>query len=258
MRCWLYLILALLALPVASQSPDDLNVLRSACQFFAGSPLTAQEWARIEADARKDFATQPEQSRAQMQELRQLGSQLSQIREPGGLIEIRQAGLYSFYQLRQSGQHDLSAEIVLQRARPLAADPAHQVLLLEADLDGVMAYLSLLRQSQGGAPWSSHEVQQFRKQTIQNFARLPDTSKAFLLGGQVFWSVISAQMQRIGQQRQAELQQRLAQQQQVPLSMDAYQVLSNLSRSQHLTTMNILENMGGSGDYWEMVERPSW
>lgn len=40
--------------------------------------------------------------------------------------------------------------------------------------------------------------------------------------------------------------------------MDAYQALSNLSRSQHLTTMNILENMGGSGDYWEMVERPSW
>ncbi len=258
MRYWYLVLLVLLALPVASQGPDDLNVLRSACQFFAGSPLTADEWARIEADARKDFATQPEQSRAQLQELRQLGSTLSQITEPGALIEVRQAGLYSFYQLRQSGQHDLSAEIVLQRARPLAVDPAHQVLLLEADLDGVMAYLSLLRQSQGGAPWSAHEAQQFRSQTVQNFARLPDASKAFLLGGQIYWSVISAQMQRLGQQRQAEVQQRLAQQQQVPLSMDAYQALSNLSRSQHLTTMNILENMGGSGDYWEMVERPSW
>ncbi len=144
------------------------------------------------------------------------------------------------------------------KAHPLAADSRNKVLLLASDLDGACAYLSFLRQSQGGAPWSAQETQQFRSQVSQNFSALPDETKGFLLGGQIFWSLISQNLQRLSQQRQAEVQQQIARQQQAPMSMDAYQTLSNMSRAQHMTTMNILENMGGSGDYWEMVERPSW
>ncbi|MBT9586262.1 hypothetical protein IV102_23170 [bacterium] len=250
-------LLSALFAPAFGQTQQDIAVLLSACQFFAGSPLDAQEQQRIIAGARTDFAKDATKAQAEIQELRQLGTQLSQLSNPTQMIAVRQAGLYYFYTEKVAGRSDPSGDIVLHRAHPLAADANNKVLLLASDLDGAAAYLNFLRQSQG-APWSAHEIQQFKTQVVQNFSALPDQTKGFLLGGQIFWSVISHNLQRLSLQRQAELQQRVAQQQPAPMSMDAYQVLSNMSRAQHLTTMNILENMGGSGDYWEVEQRPSW
>jgi len=245
-------------LPAWAQTEQDLAVILSACQFFAGSPFTAAQRDVIVANARSDFSKDPAGARAQVGEFRQLGNQLSQMSNPVQMIAVRQTGLYYLWSEKKAGRSDPASEIVLSKARPLAMDSKNQVLLLSADLDGVVHYLSFLRQSQGGSPWSEAESQQFKHQVIQSFAQLPDENKSFFLGGQVFWSVISHNLQRMNQQRQAELRQRIAQQQQVPMSMDTYRILSNMSRAQHLTTMNILENMGGSGDYWETVERPSW
>jgi len=250
--------LSALFAPALAQTQQDLAVLLSACQFFAGSPLSAQEQQRIIADAQANFAQDATRAQAEIQELRQLGSQLSQLSDPTQMIAVRQAGLYYFYSERLAGRSDPSGDIVLSKAQPLAADSKNKVLLLSSDLDGTCAYLSFLRQNQGGTPWSAQETQKFKQQVVQNFSQMPDDNKGFLLGGQMFWSLISHNLQRLSQQRQAELQQRIAQQQSAPMSMDAYQTLSNMSRAQHMTTMNILENMGGSGDYWEMVERPSW
>lgn len=254
----LFIMLSCLRLPALAQSQQDLEMIVSACQFFAGSPLTPSQRDTIVAVARRDFAKDPAGSEAQMRDLRQLGNQLSQMSNPMQMLEIRHAALYFYYTEKKAGRGDETTEIILAKARPLAVDAKNQVLLLAGDLDGIAHYLSFLRQSQGGAAWSEAETRQFKHQVIESFPRLPDENKAFILGGQIFWSVISHRIQQLGQQRQAELRQRVAQQQQAPMSMDAYRILSQMSRNQHVTTMNILENMGGTGDYWEVVDRPSW
>ena len=75
-------LLSALFAPAFGQTQQDVAVLLSACQFFAGSPLDAQEQQRIIAGARTDFAKDATKARAEIQELRQLGTQLSQLSDP--------------------------------------------------------------------------------------------------------------------------------------------------------------------------------
>ena len=65
--------------PLAAQTQSDLGVVVSACQFFAGSPLTQQDQAAIIADIKNDFSTDPAKAAQDIQGLRALGSLLSRL-----------------------------------------------------------------------------------------------------------------------------------------------------------------------------------
>ena len=136
------------------------------------------------------------------------------------------------------------------------------MLLLEADLVGTVDFLDLLQQGQGGSPMSQSQRQQLAQQIVAGFESMPDSSKAFVICSQFMSQVLQSRLQSMSAARQAQFRQQLAQQQQAQsqasMSAGQYQVLSNISRNQHLTTMNILENMGEGGGYWEVVNKPSW
>ena len=250
----------LLTIPLAAQTQADLGVVLSACQFFAGSPLTQQEQATIIADTKNDFATNPAQAAQDLQTLKVLGNQLSQMNDPFQMIEVRQQALVAMYQEYQQGKASPSSVVVLKRANPMAYSPGSGVLLLEADLVGTVDFLDLIQQGQGGSAMSQAQRQQLAQQIVAGFDNMPDSSKAFVICSQFMSQVLQSRLQSMSAARQAQFRQQLAQQQQAQTTMsaDQYQVLSQISRNQHLTTMNILENMGEGGGYWEVVNKPSW
>lgn len=261
MRFRVVLLSVFLALfqPVLGQSQDDLQVLLSACQFFAGSPLTSSEQQTVIRDCQQDFARDPNRAAGEIAQLRQLGSALSQVSNPLQLVAARQQALFLLYQDYAGGSPSATTQVVLARANPLAVDAQNQILLLGDDLEGATAFLSLMQQMQGGSGLTGQQQNEFQSQVVANFANLPNESKELLICGRVVWAVASRRVAEWNQQQQAQFLQQVAPAQTAqPMSADTYQMLSNMSRNQHMTTMNILENMGDSGGYWEMVERPSW
>jgi hypothetical protein len=241
------------------QSQSELQVLLSACQFLAGSPLNGAEQRTVIQDCQNDFARDPAHAASEIAQLRQLGSALSQVSNPLQLVAVRQQALFAVYQDYAGGSPSPTSQVVLARANPLAVDPQNQLLLLPDDLEGATAFLSVLQQMQGGTAMTPAQQNQFKSQVVSNFAGLPSETKELLVCGRVVWAIASQRVAQWNQQQQAQFVQQVAPAQAAqPMSMDTYQMLSNMSRNQHMTTMNILENMGDSGGYWDMVERPSW
>lgn len=249
--------LTLLA-PAWAQTQEDLNIVVSACQFFAGSPLTPQETQAVVQETKSDFQTNPQAAAQQIAQLRAIGSQVSQAKDPFQMVAIRQVALFEFYKAYQSGQKTPSIEIVLRKANPMAADPKSQILLLQSDLVSTVNYFDMLRQGKGGSAMSANERQQFAAQIVGNFSNLPDEAKTFIITSQLFAGVLQNQLQQMSAAKQQQVRQQMAQQQAPQMSMTDYQALSAMSRAQHLSTMNILEAAGGSDDYWSTVDRPSW
>lgn len=241
-----------------AQSPNDLKVVLSACQFFAGASLNQQEIQAITSETSEDFRRDPQGASLQVSQLKAIGNQLSSVQDPFQLVAVRQAALYEFYKAYQSGDKTVSTQIVLSKAKPLAVSPEAQVLLLEADLVSTVNYLDMLRQGKGGSPMTGTERSQLAAQIVSNFPKLPDETKTFIVTSGIFGSVLQKQMQQMSVAQQQRVQQQMAQQQGPQMSMSDYQALSAMSRAQHLSTMNILQAAGGSDDYWTTVERPSW
>jgi len=250
--------LSLISAPVHAQTQQDLAVILSACQFFAGSELTQQEQAAIAQETQNDFATNPAQAQQEVQSLRALGNQLSQAQDPFKLVESRQAGLFEMYKQVASGQATASTQIVVTKAAPLAVAPDSGVLLLQQDLISTVDYLDMLKQGNGGAPMSRAERQQLVAQIVNGFPNLPDETKAFIIAGPLLVRVLQQRMQQMSIAQQNQLRQQLAQQNTAQMSANQHQTLSTMSRNQHLTTMNILGNMGEGGGYWEVVDKPYW
>ncbi|MCA9780264.1 MAG: hypothetical protein KC800_26245 [Candidatus Eremiobacteraeota bacterium] len=252
------LVMLFLTVPATAQTNDDLSTVLSACQFFAGGPLTQQEIEAIVNETRGDFQRDPQGATQQISQLKAIGGQLSQAQDPFQMVAVRQLALYEFYNAYQSGNRTTSMEIVLRKANPMAVDPGSQILLLESDLLGTVNYFDMLRQGRGGSPMSDSERRQFASQIVANFQSLPDEAKTFIITSQIFGSVLQSQLQQMSANQQQQVRQQIAQQQAPQMSMSDYQALSAMSRAQHLSTMNILEAAGGSDDYWSTVERPSW
>lgn len=248
----------LASLPALAQTEADLKVLISACEFFAGGPLTPQERAIVVAEANRDFTNNPSQSRQEIEALKGLGSQLSQVTDPFALIEARQLALVELYKEYAAGQATQTTTLLLQKAQPLAFAPNPGLLLLQPDVVATVDYLDFVRQGQGHPALTAGQREQLAQQLVQNFPSLPDSSKAFVVTSQLMGRILAAQLQSMSQAQRVQAQQQIAQQQSPSMSAADYATLSALSRQQHLTTMNILENMGGSGDYWTTEVRPSW
>jgi len=128
------------------------------------------------------------------------------------------------------------------------------------------------------------QKQQFKREIIGKFASLPLEQKQMLCVTNLLYQVIDYNWKRLSyEQQQAYKQQVIAQNvppQQAPATpqvseppidtndpaaLYAYQLkmqqereywtmMSNISMQSHATSMNIIENMGGTGNYWEIVD----
>ena len=183
--------------PAAAQTEEDFSTVLSACQFFAGAPLSQQEIEAIVNETRSDFQRDPQAAAQQISQLKAIGGQLSQAQDPFQMVAVRQLALFEFYKAYQAGQKTVSTEIVLRKANPLAVDPFSQVLLLESDLVGTVNYFDMLRQGRGGPAMSDSERREFASQIVANFQSLPDEAKTFIMACQIFGNVLQTQLQQM-------------------------------------------------------------
>lgn len=254
----LALLLGGLTAPTWAQSQADIDVFLSACRFFAGTDLDTNEIEAVTSELRSDFQRDPQAAAQQIAQLKAIGAQLVQAQDPFQVVAIRHMALYEFYQAYQAGDQSTSTQIVIRNANPIGLDPKSRILLLEPDLLSTVRYFDLLRQGSGREPMNHDERQKFASAIVINFPDLPDEAKTFILTSQIFGTILQNQLQQMSVAQQLQVRQQMAQQYPSNLSMSDYQALSALSRSQHLSTMNILEAAGGSDDYWSTIERPSW
>ncbi|MCE7871515.1 hypothetical protein DYH09_14205 [bacterium CPR1] len=254
----IFLFGCLLAVGSPAQPRADLENVALLTRFLTDGPLSSQDLQILAAELQSDYARDPEGAARSAREVQELLKAIAGLKNPVELGAVRQRLLGEFYLSQSQGQQSPTVGLILSRVQPLAFDPQERLLLTRSDLQAALEYVSFLGQLQGGAGLSSAQAELIAAQVVSNFSRLSPNEKAFLASARLMWTLVAQNWQRMSAQQQSAWRQQYTPP--TPAAAPAggidpsvYRLMSQMSLQSHATTMNIIENMGGTGDYWQVV-----
>ncbi|MEN8216556.1 MAG: hypothetical protein ABFS56_09305 [Pseudomonadota bacterium] len=264
-----------------------VEVYQKFTSFIISQALSYSEKSAIQADTLKEFKTNPIALLKDVAETDQAMQQAYQLTNPIYIGLVRQALIAELHKATRQMSEAEKAELIkiINRHAPvLAFDQANNLAFTLNDFEGLLNYIRFMNDLQN-QPVTITEVQkqQFKREIIGKFASLPLEQKQMLCVTNLLYQVIDYNWKLLShEQQQAYKQQMIAQNvppQQMPATpqvsrneppndpaaLYAYQLkmqqereywtmMSNISMQSHVTSMNIIENMGGTGNYWEIVD----
>jgi hypothetical protein len=263
-----------------------VEVYQKFTRFIISQPLSDSEKAAIEADTLKEFKTNPTALLKDVAETHQAMQQAYQLNNPIQIGLVRQVLIAELHKAtRQMTEAEKPAliKIINRHAPVLAFDQANNLAFTLNDFEGLLNYIRFMNDLQNQpVTITEAQKQQFKQEIIDKFASLPLEQKQVLCVTNLLYQVIEYNWKRLShEQQQAYKQQLIAQNvppvpatPQVneppvdtndPAALYAYQLkmqqeteywtmMSNISLQSHVTSMNIIENIGGTGNYWEIVD----
>lgn len=288
MKCFLRfeLVLILLLLLSPLQAQDQVlatsqghqlkqSHLLPAFQFLAflvQSELTQQEVTYLLQASVTEFQAQPV---AYLQELSSFNQSIASaqgITNPLMLGEFRQKVIGEFFAAAQQvPQNQIPAylQVLFQRCPVVAFDPKTKVALTQLDLQASMVYVQELHALQGQQiPNQTLEV--MAQQLVAGFPQLDQQTQNFLASGNIVLAIYRANVARLTAQQQQAMAQQYSQQVSsngggyTPSTsaqgkawenwhnQQTFQIMQNMQNQSHVTMMNVIENMGGSDNYWTL------
>ncbi|MEM1180074.1 MAG: hypothetical protein AAGM22_17160 [Acidobacteriota bacterium] len=234
-------------------------------RFLSGEETTAAEAARLERDAVRQFEEDPVQfaeGMAFIEEVLTAARSTADVAEIAGYRMVLFNGLYALNQQLPAGERPALLEIAFAKNPVIAYDPSTQLALTARDLRSAVKIYAFGSGAALDGPGIERQIDEMARTVVPAFARLGDAEKQFLATAGVLWEVLDSNLDRFTPEQLAALRQGLA-----PApppatwsgdTMDAEtaRFLSQLSLQQHVSTLNVIENIGGTGNYWEVT--PAW
>ncbi|MEZ5306712.1 MAG: hypothetical protein R2684_06140 [Pyrinomonadaceae bacterium] len=257
---------------------DHVQVYVNLLQFIIGQKIKAAEATQIRNESIREFNEDPKKYLDEVGQWEGVLNRLRQTTDPVQIADGRMMFVREFYKFTQNTPaNDLPATIKIfnRYVQVLHYDTKTQLVLTNKDIDAVLSYIDFSRQMAGMTRLGAVEKKNFKTYLPQYYAQLPAQYQAAFALMPIVWEVIDGQWKRLtpAQRKQAtaqfqaqNVQQQVPQyqqqtptgayqnQQQMQQQAQMYQTLSNMSRSSHMTTMNILENIGDGGGYWKMSD----
>lgn len=173
----------------------------------------------------------------------------------------------------------------------LQYNPQNGLLLTNKDVEAFLNFVDFMQKLSSGSPVTATARSEFQESLIENYFELSTEQQALFVVMPIIWQVVDGQWKKLSPQQHKEViaqfkaqnNQSESQTGQVANSVTApkrqaatprsassgnkvnltaqqkllrkrlmYQMMSNMSRSRHLSTMNIIENIGGTGNYWTL------
>ncbi len=262
-RCLLLLMVLLLGQPALGQPTlEEAQLMVQFTEFLAGERFAPNEKEIVVAEMQQDYLNDRASYAQSIQDCAEVYQTLTQIQEPLQLGLVRQGLLGEYYSHMKAGHQSPTMELIFRKVQPLAWDGNRKMLLSTADLHGLLEYLSFQQQTQGGTPLSPSDRELLKQQFVSGFSQLSDEEMGFVCSGKMIWQTVAANWQRANQQQQANWSQQYSQSASPSssgggqMSPEAYRRMSQMMLQNHATNMNIIENIGGTGNYWSVG--PEW
>lgn len=263
----------------------DVDVYVKTLEFVIGQKIKPAEIQKLRAEAISGFNNNPANALNETKQVKSMIEQIYRITNPIKIAEGRILFLSELYKLAQSTpQKEWSSVLKIQNRyiKVLKYNPQTGLLLTDKDIEAFLNFIDFTRKLNGDALLSTTDKIEFRQALPEHYAELSTEQQALFALMPILWEIVGGQWNKLTQQqqkraisqfktqtnlagktqsitptalpttasRQPSLNKNLTAQQKILRKRMVYQMMSNMSRSQHLTTMNILENIGGSGDYW--------
>jgi len=256
-------------------------------QFIVGQPLKSSEIKALQRQSAVEFQQQPGYFLQEIQQIDQSMQQLRTLTDPWQIGLARQvlfSSLYLATAAMPEAQKPLLIQMINRYIKVLATDPANQLVLTTQDADAVAHYIAFMSRLNGQMMALTPSLKNnYRHELAANFSTLPLEQKQFLASASLIWKLIEHNWRQLSASQRSELQQQLLSQQVVasaPAAAPApetssntsaqilqkqqdmwhqqqmWDMMNNMSLQSHATTLNIIENIGGTGNYWEVTDNP--
>jgi hypothetical protein len=250
-------------------------------RFISGTPVHPDELAQMERQSMLEFQIDPALFIQQIGQLAQALQALQTLTDPAQIGLGRQqlfAELHLATRPIPPADRPLLIQLLERRIQVLAVDAVNRLVLTDRDVDGMLRYLAFIGQLQQQPLSLTPDLQrEFTAAMTQQFPSMALEQKQLLCMASILWTVMEANWNRMAPAQRQQLQQSIAGQYAAPapsaappgpsptLSMadwnanqNMMRMMNDMSLQNHAVSMNIIENMGGSGNYWEVVDQPSW
>ncbi len=204
------------------------------------------------------------------------------------------SALYQGTRHMQEAQKPLMIQVMNRYIKVLAFDPASKLVLTNKDTDGLINYLAFNGQLMGQniqvTPALRNSV---TTELVNQFVSMPLEKKRILCASSLIWHVLETnwnrltptQKQQYQQQFQSAWQAQMGNQGQSYASsypagnnqqyqggqstsnksvtdqmadfqakQNMFRMMNQMNLDSHVTSLNIIENMGGTGNYWSVVD----
>jgi len=261
-------------------------------EFILGHKVKVSEHQELKAKLIEEFRMAPQETIQQITEIDLALRRLATLQDPVQIGLARQQ-LYAalFLATAQMNEHEkpLLVQVLNRYIKVLASDPQNQLVLTQQDAMGMMNYLVFLNRCQGiEVQLNKAEQEQFIAEMAQQFQFLPAEQKQVLCCASLIWRTIESNWSNMNaaqrNQFMASMNQQMPAQgygnanygqsshtqnsgtQKSMADMQAdfnarqnmFQMMQNMNLNSHATSLNIIENMGGTGNYWEVTDQPYW
>ncbi|KPM47397.1 hypothetical protein [Jiulongibacter sediminis] len=227
--------------------------------------VTTVDYQSIVAETKRMFLKCPEVILGDIQTAKESFEQILQNGDPNVIGQFRQAFLGQVYQMAVIDQNpDMQVfwKIFDKYLDVVAFDSKSQLVLTSKDLEAYLNYIDLLAVNQGGQKLNLASRKQLSEQTIANFSRLSQNEKKFLSNADLAYQLTKSNLSRFTAQQTQTFRQQFTPQVQLvqtqQMDADFYQRYSRMMLENHVSIMNGIENLGGTGDYWEIKPSYGW
>lgn len=264
----------------------DVHVGVGLIEFVVGQPITPAEVGELTEASIEEFRANPQAFLSEIASLRQSLGSLHQLRDPVRIGLARQKLVAEFHKATRSipeTDKPLLIQVINRYTEVLAFDAINDLVLTRKDAEAMLDYMQFANQmANQGAAFSLQQRQAFIAELVAGFSQLPLDQKQFLCSASLAWTLIKANWEAFSAAQQQQFQANYAQSPQVQHSGQGYgengyagesaqqkmarmqrefnarqnmfQMMQNTALGTHATMLNTIENFGGTGNYWDVVD----
>ena len=259
-------------------------------QFVIGEKIKKSEINQIRDQAISEFNNNPQGFFNEMNQFQTVMTQLQKQTDPIQIANGRMMFISHFYKVTSSmPEQNLPSliKIANRYVKVLHYNPQTQIALTNKDIKAVLEYINFTRKLSGYNGLSYAEKQNFKKHLPNFYAQLNPQQQAVFVVMPIFWKTMETQWNRMSpqQKQQVMAQYRSAQNNQMAVRQNQtntngnyqnqqsqqtqtnspylnqlrlqqrqqmFNMMNDINTSSHITTMNIIENIGDSGGYWTL------
>ena len=234
-------------------------------EFLINQPLSFSELQSNRQEAIYNFNQNPAATIQDITDIYNSMQQLYAAQDPGQIALVRSAILCQLYvTINPTGENPYIWQLIQTYSGILAYDTDHMLVLTQKDVDGYLALMQFYAQLSGQEFYLDWNAQnEFQQSMVQAFLQGTLQDRQSLASMALMDDYVQgtyAQMNLSQQQNFTSSYNNSGNRDYVG-EMESYynasnanfQIMQNMMTESHVTTMNIIENMGDSGNYWKVT-----
>lgn len=264
---------------------EDVETGIGLVQFIIGQAVKQSERRELSDRLILEFKQDPANISGQLKSIAASLKKLHAITDPVHIGIARQelfSALHFAAERIPEQQKPLIIQVINRYIRVLAADQGNRLLLTDRDARGMVSYLAFLSDL-NGQPMKINAAleKQIIGDVIAAFPSLSGEQKKLLCSAGLLWQLMEYNWNRLNPSQKQQFRSRFAanhptagagqapvhssgqpqQRKSAAAQMADYQarrncmrMMRNMNTNSHVLSLNIIENIGGTGNYWKAVD----